>query len=190
MLTRFSKWALYAVSYLPVYILLIIRLLFSQQENAESLLQMLSLNYACYSHIIISLNILFLLSIPVLWKFRRFTANERTRSRLVKNCTSEMASFFIPFILSLLTIGIDWYGWMICVVIFLLSGYIILQADWVHICPIFFYLNYRLYQAEDNSYVLSHLSLEQYNQLLLDNADGIEVKALTPKLYISIKNQF
>ena len=123
-------------------------------------------------------------------ELRNFKANERLRKRLDKNRTGEMASFFIPFILSLLTIDIDWYGWLICLVIFLLSGFISIQADWIHIFPIFFYLNYKLYQADDSSYVLSRLSLEQYNQLLLDDTAGIEVKTLTPRLYITVKNKF
>lgn len=190
MLSKFSKWLLYAASYSPVYILLVIRLLSSKQESAESLLQMLLLNYASHSPVIITLTVLFLLSVPVIWKFRRLKANERIRGRLIKNCTGEMASFFIPFILSLLTIGIDWYGWLICVVIFLLSGFIVLQADWIHICPVFFYLNYRLYQTDNGSYVLSRLSMDQFNQLLLDNTNGIEVRTLTPKLFITLRNRF
>ena len=71
-----------------------------------------------------------------------------------------MASFFIPFIFSLLTIGIDWYGWLISLLIYLFAGFIVLQADWIHLCPVFFYLRYRLYQAEDGSYVLSRLNAE------------------------------
>ncbi len=190
MLSKFSKWLLYTASYFPVYILLVIRLLSSPQENAESFLQILSLNYTLYSNLIIPLSALLLVSISVLWKLRKLDANEHICSKLVKNCTGEMASFFIPFILSLLTIGIDWYGWLICAAIFLLSGFVVLQADWIHICPVFFYLRYRLYQTDNGSYVLSQLSMEQFNQLLLDNYNGIEVRTLTPKLYITPKNQF
>lgn len=190
MLSKPSKWLIYAASYCPIYFLLVIRLLFSPQEGTESSLQMISLNFALNMPVIITLSALFLLSIPVLWKLRRLKTNERIRVKIIKNCTGEMASFFIPFILSLLTIGIDWYGWLICVVIFLFSGFIVLQADWIHICPAFFYLNYRLYQAEDGSYVLSRLNMEQFNQLLLDNTSGIEVRTLTPKLYIVLKNRF
>lgn len=190
MLSKFSKWLLYAASYSPVYILLVLRLLASPQEGTESLLQTISLNYAFYTPVIISLILLFLFSVPVMCKLQKLKANERIHSRVVKNCTGEMASFFIPFILSLLTISIDWYGWLICTVIFLLSGFIVLQADWIHICPVFFYLKYRLYQTDDNSYVLSRLSMDQFNQLLFDNASGIEVRTLTPKLYLMLKDRF
>ena len=44
--------------------------------------------------------------------------------------------------------------------IYLFAGFIVLQADWIHLCPVFFYLRYRLYQAEDGSYVLSRLNAE------------------------------
>ena len=45
MLSKFSKWLIYAASYSPAYIILAIRLLLSPQEEAESLLQKISLNY-------------------------------------------------------------------------------------------------------------------------------------------------
>lgn len=112
MLSKFSKWLIYAASYSPAYIILAIRLLLSPQEEAESLLQKISLNYTLNTPAIITLSVLFLLSVPVLQKIRKLNANERICVKIIKNCTGEMASFFIPFIFSLLTIGIDWYGWL------------------------------------------------------------------------------
>ena len=190
MLSKFSKWLIYAASYSPAYIILAIRLLLSPQEETESLLQKISLNYTLNTPAIITLSVLFLLSVPVLQKIRKLNANERICVKIIKNCTGEMASFFIPFIFSLLTIGIDWYGWLISLLIYLFAGFIVLQADWIHLCPVFFYLRYRLYQAEDGSYVLSRLNAEQFNQLLLDSTNGIEARALIPKLYIVTQKHF
>ena len=190
MLSKFSKWLIYAASYSPAYIILAIRLLLSPQEEAESLLQKISLNYTLNTPAIITLSVLCLLSVPVLQKIRKLNANERICVKIIKNCTGEMASFFIPFIFSLLTIGIDWYGWLISLLIYLFAGFIVLQADWIHLCPVFFNLRYRLYQAEDGSYVLSRLNAEQFNQLLLDSTNGIEARALIPKLYIVTQKHF
>lgn len=66
MLSKFSKWLIYAASYSPAYIILAIRLLLSPQEEAESLLQKISLNYTLNMPAIITLSVLFLLSVPVL----------------------------------------------------------------------------------------------------------------------------
>lgn len=190
MLTNFSKWLIYVASYFPVYAILIIRLLFSTQPDSEALSQRILLNLCQYFYILIALAILFLLSIPALGKIKRLQANERIYSKLEKNCTGEMASFFIPFILSVLTIGIDWYGWILFLFIFVICGFVVIQADWVRLCPAFFYLKYRLYSTNNGCFVLSRLSIEQVNQILFDDTNGLEVKALTPKLYITVRNSF
>ena len=56
MLSKFSKWLIYAASYSPAYIILAIRLLLSPQEEAESLLQKISLNYTLNTPAIITLS--------------------------------------------------------------------------------------------------------------------------------------
>lgn len=190
MLTKISKWMLYIASCLPVYVFLSIRLLFLKQDVAESILQQVNMNFAQQKYIIAGLSILCVISIPMLAKTRRFNPNERIAEAATKNCTGEVAAFFIPFILSFLTIGIDWYGWMINVAIFVLFGFITVQADWIHLCPVFTYAGYRLYKTENGAYILSRLTLEQYNQLLLDDINGIEVKVLTKDLYMVVKADF
>ena len=190
MLTNFSKWLIYVASYFPIYAILIIRLLFSTQPDSETLIQKIQLNVCQYFYILFALTILFLLSIPTLGKIKHLRANERIYSKLKKNCTGEMASFFIPFILSFLTIGIDWYGWIIFLFIFVICGFFVIQSDWVRICPAFFYLKYRLYSTNNGCFVLSRLGIEQVNQILLDDTNGLEVKALTPKLYITVRDSF
>ena len=97
MLTNFSKWLIYVASYFPIYAILIIRLLFSTQPDSETLIQKIQLNVCQYFYILFALTILFLLSIPTLGKIKHLRANERIYSKLKKNCTGEMASFFIPF---------------------------------------------------------------------------------------------
>lgn len=190
MLTKVSKWLLYISSCLPVYLFLAIRLLLQEQEGTESKLQLLILNFEQQKHIIVVLSFLFVMSLPILWKLKNLAPNERIRETGTKNCTGEVAAFFIPFILSFLTIGIDWYGWMINVAIFLLFGYITVQADWIHLYPVFTYAGYHLYQTADGTHILSRLTLEQYNQLLSEDVNGMEVKVLTKKLYIVTENKF
>ena len=54
----------------------------------------------------------------------------------------------------------------------------------------FRYAGYRLYETADGSHILSRLTLEQYNQLLSDDVNGIEVKVLTKRLYVVTENKF
>lgn len=190
MITKVSKWLLYISSCLPVYLLLAIRVLLQEQEGTESKLQLLILNFEQQKYIVIVLLFLFVISLPILVKLKHLATNERIRESGTKNCTGEIAAFFVPFILSFLTIGIDWYGWIINVAIFLLFGYITIQADLIHLYPVFTYAGYRLYETADGSHILSRLTLEQYNQLLSDDINGIEVKVLTKRLYVVTENKF
>ena len=190
MLTKISKWLLYIGSCLPVYFLLAIRLLLQEQNEVESVVQLLELNFEQEKYIIVVLLLLIVLSFGVQWKLKKLEPNERIRETGTKNCTGEVAAFFLPFILSFLTISIDWYGWMINVAIFLLFGYVTIQADWIHLYPVFTYLGYRLYQTADGRHILSRLTLEQYNLLLLEDRDGMEVKVLMKNLYVATKNKF
>lgn len=191
MLTKKAKWILYTASYCPLYFLLTLRLLFDDDiGNKVTFKQRVLYNWEQYLPVIILLLFLFFLSAFVVYKTSSINSNERIYKKLVKNATGEMATFFIPFILSFLTISMDWYGGMISMFIFFLCGYIIIQADWLHICPVFFYSGYRLYKEENGKYVLTRLKKEQFNQLLLENSNGIEVKALTPNFYVTIQNKF
>lgn len=190
MLTKFSKSLYYCASYFPVFLILIIRILVSPKEDITSLLKLMEYNWSQKFILIIILLVMAILSYVVMNSIRTYQGNERAFNKLTKNITGEMASFFIPFILSILTINIDWYGWGISAFIFILCGYLVIQADWLHLCPVFFYLGYKLYKDEHGRNILSRLQKEQFNQILMDDINGLDVRALTPSLYITIRNKF
>lgn len=190
MLTKFSKWILYTVSYLPVYFTLALRQLFTEQKSVDSLEAQILLNCKTYRGVIIALVLLFIFSVFVACKLHSYRPSERVYKKLTKNVTGEMASFFIPYILSILLINFDSYGLFICILIFLLCGVVIIQADWLKLCPIFFYAGYKLYVDENSNYILSRLKIEQFNQILLDEVNGIEATPLTPRLFIVTRKSF
>lgn len=190
MLTKFSKWILYGASYFPLYLILALRVLFTEQDGVTSLKQRALYNWTQHSPLMIVLLMLFIISGFIIHKIQSFRANERVYSKLIKNVTGEMASFFIPFILSFLAISMDWYGWMISAFIFFLCGFIVIQADWLHLCPVFSFMGYILYKDEKDKYILTRLKREQFNQVVLEDFTGVEVRALTPNLYIAMRNKF
>ena len=104
--------------------------------------------------------------------------------------TGEVGSFFIPFILSIFVLNVDFYNMIIFLLIFVLCGIFIIQADWLRLCPIFLYAGYKLYLDENENYILCRLKMEEFNQILLDEIDGLEVTPLTPRLYLVTRNTF
>lgn len=189
MLTKFSKWLFYTASYLPIFLFFLIRLLLDKSD-VNNFTEKILLNLKLYFIPIIVLTMLILLSLVVLYKTCNFSLKERTHNKITKNMTGEMASFFIPYILSIIVINIDFYGMVIFILIFMLCGFFIIQADWLRLCPIFFYAGYKLYIDENENYILCRLKIEQFNQILLDEINGLEITPLTPKLYLVTMDKF
>ena len=63
-------------------------------------------------------------------------------------------------------------------------------ADVLHLCPAFLLLGFKLYRDSNDNYVYSKLSKEQYNQLCIEEIDGIEAKTITSHLSISTIKRF
>ncbi len=193
MLTTVSIWILYTASYLPIYIFFLFRLLSFKQctFSIECLLYPWNLHPIIFSILIFltvfSITVFFII---VYRKSFLFSPSERIYGKLSKNTTSEMTAFFIPYILSILSINFDYSGAAIFIIIFLLCGIIILQTDWLRLCPIFFYAGYKLYIDENETYILSRLKIEQFNQILMDETNGIEATPLSPNLYIVTRKNF
>ena len=189
MLTNFSKWLFYTASYLPIFLFFLVRLLLDKNDindSAEKILWNLKSNIIP----IVILTILIILSILVLYRTHRFSSKERTRKKITKNVTGEIASFFIPYILSIFVLSVDFYGVIIFVIIFILCGIFIIQSDWLRLCPIFLYAGYKLYLDENGNYILCRLKIEEFNQIILDEINGLEVTPLTPKLFLVTRNNF
>ena len=106
------------------------------------------------------------------------------------NVTYEVASFLVPYIVSIFTIDLNWYGWLINIIIYVFFGIVMMYADVVHLCPIFLLLGFKLYKDSNDNYVYSKLSKEQYNQLCIEQMDGIEAKTLTGNLALSTIKKF
>lgn len=190
MLTNFSKWMIYTSSYIILYPVLIVKILFESRQEKVAYMEKIKLNFLDSKEIIFTLLGLIFVSVIVIFILNKIKPNSRCKSKLKNNVTYEAASFLIPYIISIFTIDLDWYGWLINIIIYILFGLITILADIVQLCPVFLLIGFKLYKDYNGNYVYSKLSIEQYNQLCTDQIDGIEAKMLTTHLSISTINKF
>ena len=185
MITAFSKMLIYTASYIILYPILILRILFEKREiEPPTLLERVWLNFQESSIIILVLVGLLVVSLIVLFFLPKFKADTRCKSTLSKNVTYELTTFLLPYFFSIITIDLDWWGWLVYLLVFLCFGAITIMADFVYLCPVFILLKYKLFVAEDGRYIYTRLSKEQYNQLCADEINGIEGKILTANLVL------
>lgn len=190
MLTNFSKWMIYTSSYIILYPILIVKVLFQGRKEKITYTEKIKLNFSELKEIIFTLIGLIFISMLVIFILKRIKPNSRCKTKLKSNVTYEAASFLIPYIISIFTIDLDWYGWLINIIIYILFGLITILADIVQFCPVFLLLRFRLYKDFNDNYVYSKLSIEQYNQLCIDQIEGIEAKMLTKHLSLSMIKKF
>lgn len=190
MLTNFSKWMIYTASYIILYPILIIKMLFGSRNEDVSFVEKIQLNFSDFKEIIFVLLGFIMISILTIIILKKVKPNSRQKAKLKDNITYEIASFLIPYIVSVFTIDLDWYGWLINIVIYILFGVIMLYADIVRLCPVFLLLGFKLYRDSNDNYVYSKLSKEQYNQLCIDQIDGIEAKTITKNFSLSTIKKF
>ena len=185
MLTCFSKWLIYTASYLPLYIFYIGRVVLdNRDEEKVELIERILLNYNDFDKLIWMLTLLSILSVIVLVRLNIIRHNSRTYSQLKENVTIEIAGFLIPYIISALTVEIDIYGWIINFMVYIICGVIVIMADAIHLCPAFILAGYKLYKDFDEKYILTRLSKEQYNLLLLEDINGLQEKKLTANVSV------
>lgn len=190
MLTNFSKWMIYTASYIVLYPILIIKILFRTREEAVAFIEKMQLNFSESKEIIFVLLGFIVISTLVIFILKKVKPNSRCKAILKNNVTYEVSSFLVPYIVSIFTIDLNWYGWLINIIIYVFFGIVMIYADVVHLCPIFLLLGFKLYKDSNDNYVYSKLSKEQYNQLCIEQMDGIEAKTLTGNLALSTIKKF
>ena len=100
MITAFSKMLIYTASYIILYPILILRILFEKREiELPTLLERVWLNFQESSIIILVLVGLLVVSLIVLFFLPKFKADTRCKSTLSKNVTYELTTFLLPYFL-------------------------------------------------------------------------------------------
>lgn len=190
MLTNLSKWMIYTASYIVLYPILIIKVLFKTRDEDVTFIEKIQLNFSESREIIFVLFGFIVISTLVIYALRKVSLNSRCKALLKNNVTYEVALFLLPYIVSIFTIDLNWYGWLINVVIYILLGIVMMRSDIVYLCPIFIFLGFKLYKDSNDNYIYSKLSKEQYNQLCIDQINGIESKTLTEHLSLSTVKKY
>lgn len=191
MITTFLKWLIYTASYIILYPILIVRILFNERNLAShTLFERVWLNYQESKVIVWVLASLTLISLIVLFSLPKQKANSRCKSALSKNVTYELTTFLLPYFFSIITIDLDWWGWLIYLLVFIGFGAVTIMADIVYLCPAFLILRYKLYVDANGKYVYTRLTKEQYNQLCADEKNGLEVTMLTANLVLYTRKKY
>jgi len=183
MLTRFSKWMIYMSSYCILYLLLIIRIFGFSTLGDKTLTETWFFRFESNKVLIISLLVLFVVSIIWTRAIPRWKNNTRVKYRLRKNATIDMAIFLVTFIVPMITIDIDGFGIVLTILLFIFFGVAFVLTDIIHISPVFLMLGYKLYSSE-TVHILSKRSLEEINLLLDEDIEGIPGRELCKNTYI------
>lgn len=182
MLTRFSKWLLYATSYSILLFLIDFRIVFNEENAIEGLKENLR-------PIIVMIVIGILL---VLWTryFLKWNMNERINVRVTDNITLEMLALLFPYVVTMATITIDFYGVIINVMMFILLGIAFVASDKVYFSLIFIAHGYKLYKTTNGTVILCKLSKEQINIKMMESEDGLECREIGRKIFWIKENVF
>lgn len=192
MMTKLSRWLLYNASYILGYILIGISKgistysdkrgdeafqLFSHVEKCKSVFQEDVLLYSI-------LGVLTL--VGVLWTicFLRWGNNRKIKYRMENDSSMEMIGFLVPYIVSMVTITIDFYSIIVNFIIWLILGIVFTSNNLLRSSPLFFACGYKVYNS-DKIYVITKMSREEYNLKLEDNPDGIEARELAKNVFIT-----
>lgn len=152
-------------------------------SEGKSLIETWKINIQNNLGIIIVLAIMFALSLVWMIYLTTWKNNTRYKNRVDKNLTIEMLGFIFPYIVSICTIKIDSFGILINIVLFAVIGIAFICSDRVYMSPTFLLLGYKLYTS-GSAYVLTKLSLEQFNLALEDDLNGVNVRELSKNVYI------
>lgn len=179
MIKLMTKWLIYSASYVFLYIFLILRILIN--DTIPILTNLLNNIF-----LVSTLVLLLLLSFVAFYIIRHFRPTERTYSRVKDNKTISMATFILPYAVSIVTIMLDWYGWLILCAIYIVLGIAIIKSENLCLCPSFLIAGYSLYTDESGKYILAQKKKSTINLYLEENGEGIEIRPLTDNLSIMI----
>jgi len=195
MMTKLSRWLLYNSSYIIGYILIGISKGISTYngKKKDPAFQALSHIGKCKSIILenallyIALGAFIIVGLLWLIYFLHWKNNRKIKYRMENDSSMEMIGFLLPYIVSMVTITIDFYGMLLNLVIWLILGAVFVSNNLLRSSPLFFLCGYKVYNS-DKIYVITKMTREEYNLALEDNPDGIEARELAKNVFITFKS--
>lgn len=179
MVTILAKMLNYISANLLLYPILIFRVLFTTEENNaiwyKNIKPNLLLLFVLISFIIISL--VWLLNL-LHWK-----NNIRIKGKAKENITIEMLIFIATYIIPIIFIDTNWVGLVICIVVFIVFGFMHIVSDRHFLNPTFCLFGYKLYRLDDRC-ILYKKSIDSLNILFVESPDGICARELVRNTYI------
>ena len=180
MWTPFAKVLNYISSFLLLYPMLICRIVFRPDDTGIGLWEA---SIKPNMSLIITLFVLFIVSIIWFSSFFRWKNNERIKGTATKNKTFEMAVFFASYVIPMFSISADIAGLVVTVIYFFIIGIAFVMSEDHFLNPSFLLLRYRLYKIGDKN-VLARTTIDGLNILFAENTNGISVRELVRNTYI------
>lgn len=191
MMTRLSKWMLYAASYRVVFVeLLIVTTLDGvatiDVDDNLTRLQTILMVIKHNELLVIVLIGLFALSSVYIFSFFHQQNNTRIKTKMTDNKVIEESSSLLPIIVTaVMPLIISDHGLLISVIIFIVLGLAFVLSNHIQASPIFISHGYRLLNG-GKKYVITKMTRERFNIAIEDNPDGIEARELVPNVYITL----
>jgi hypothetical protein len=185
MMTKFAKSLVYVASFIPLYLLLVIKLIFTPAIQNRTLIQTWLCNGVTHKLPLALLALLLMVSLVWQNMFFKQGNNGRIYQKVSDNATIESVSFIIPYIASFVTIDLNFFALIANVVIFILLGIAFVYSDKLFLCPFFLFSRFKLYK-NDTLHIFSRHSFEELRLSIDENKDGIEIRELCRNIYIQL----
>lgn len=170
MLTKFAKWLLFIMSYVPLYILLILSNL--KIEKWADWKRFKILRQAFCEHF--SFNMIMLLlsicSVMILICFNFLKSNSHIRCEVtdIKNNSSDILNYFITYMFPLLSMDVSNSSSVIVnVVVFLIIGLFYIKGDLLYLNPMMILFRYEVFRIGERI-VITHKSYDELQKCIIE----------------------
>lgn len=180
---------LFTSSYIPLYILLLIKFILEKIEKNES--------YKIYDYVIVFILIVIAIASFVYLKIKvKKTENNTEKLYVVNSCKNETVNYFFNYIavyfISSMGLTLTRYADLFVIIfLMILIGYIYVTNNVVYINPVLNFMGYKIYEME----LYYSPTDEKFNSIvLLKKADevieGMEIKGTTKSGFILSKRVY
>lgn len=181
MLSCFSKAIMFLTSYVPLYVIFLINLLFDINFNLNNLTTIGKIVFT----IIILLLILPSITLILIFKLKKKTSTHAQINK-VMNSNEEVLNYVLAYIIPFISTELLKINNLITFLIFFfIIGSIYVKNSLIHINPTLYFAGYNIYLINDNQTLISKKSYEELRELLYTE---IKVSILGHNIYLDISN--
>lgn len=172
MLTKSYKSLLFISSFLPLYVILIVKFYEFDKSVAYNVIN--------HKWIFLILLILIIISIVIFLYFLMCEMNTEINVSQIENMNSEILTYFITYIIPLTTLEESNINYIIInLILFFVIGVFYVNSNQFYLNILFTIFGFNLYKDDQNNIILSRKSADKIN-----NQNSVKVKLIGRKIYI------